>query len=108
MSDHQSPSGSEPTPAHGGSPYVIEHYGFATSHGETGAARPARMRRRKILAAGALGLILAGGVGGVATATAASGPGGHVRGDRGGALFLDGAVDRNGQPAHFDGPGGRR
>jgi hypothetical protein len=61
-----------------------------------------------VLAAGVLGLVLAAGMGGVATAaTAATDPGPHGDGGRGGVLTVD-AGDGAGRPADADGPGGRR
>jgi hypothetical protein len=85
-------------------PYVVEHYGFATPGGAapsdlrrapTAAGprrsagpvrRPARDRRRRMLAAGALGLVLTAGIGGVAAAAVDPGPDGRGDGGRGGAL----------------------
>jgi hypothetical protein len=60
-----------------------------------------------MLAAGVLGLVLAGGFGGVATAATADGPGPHGPGDRGSMLTVD-AGDGAGQPTNADGHGGRR
>jgi hypothetical protein len=127
MSEQRSLSGPEPTPTEQPNPYVIEHYGFAASseereHDVRGAPasaappprskdpdrRPARARRRNRLAAGALGLVLAGGIGGVATAAMAdTGPGPHRDGDRGGVLTFD-VRDGDGQRPGLIGPGGRR
>jgi hypothetical protein len=126
MSDQRSPSGPEPTPTERLNPYVIEHYGFAASSedrkrdlpdtapstapsGGTNTVRPpVHARRRRFLAAGALGLVLTGGIGGVATAaTADTGPGPHRGGDRGGVVTVD-APDGVGQRPDVGGLGGRR
>ncbi len=126
MSDQPSPSGPEQSFADGASDFVIEHYGFPASSVEpardlrgtpttaappmsSDAARPpVRARRRKIFAASALGLVLAGGIGGVATAaTADTGPGPHRGGDRGGVFAVD-VRDGAGERTNFDRPGGRR
>jgi hypothetical protein len=100
------------------SDYVIEHYGFASRDGAAAThlpapgvgprrsadrgRRPARDRGRRILAAGALGLVLTGGIGGIAAAAGAPGGGARGDGDRAGiARLQDGAP--SGQRGSFDG-----
>jgi hypothetical protein len=109
MSDQPSTSAAKQNLTGVEGPYVVEHYGFVAPSGAApgdlprpltaappvAAAprrsagrvrRPARDRRRRLLAAGALGLVLTGGIGGVAAAAADTGPGGRGDGGRGGAL----------------------
>jgi hypothetical protein len=126
MSDQRSPSDPGPTSTTTGpNPYVFEHYGFAATSDEreqgianhlpTSAAPPtsadparppARARGRKVLAASVVGLVLAGGIGGVATAaTVDIGAGHHRGGDGPGVLTVD-VRDATGR--HDDGQGGRR
>jgi hypothetical protein len=126
MSDQRSPSGPEPTPTERLNPYVIEHYGFAASsderkhdlrdtspsaappRGTNTLPPPVRARRRRLLAASALGLVLTGAVSGVATAaTADTDPGPHRGGERGGVITVD-APDGVGQRPDVGGLGGRR
>jgi hypothetical protein len=104
MSDQPSSSTLKQNPGRGEGPYVVEHYGFAAPAGAApsqlravpmtagpgGSAvrvsRPTSDRRRRTLAAGALGLVLATGIGGVAAAAADLGPDGRGDGGRGAAL----------------------
>ena len=123
MSDQQSHDDLERTPMPP-NPYVIEHYGFAAHEGVAqrgplreptptappsrvdAVGRPFRRPRSRVLAAGALGLLLAGGIGGVAAAAADTGPDGRGPGDRGGVSFM--VRDGAGSPTSFDGLRGRR
>ena len=105
-------------------PYVIEHYGFAATetHTQTEAAatqpqlakpatprravrRDGRPRRRNALVAGALGLVLVSGIGGVAVASADPRPDGGVDGGRAVRLTDDGAAPG---ARDFGDHGGRR
>jgi hypothetical protein len=104
-------------------PYVVEHYGFAAPSGvaprdlprRPAAApsrrsaervrRPAGDRRKRMLAAGALALVLTSGIGGVAAAAADTGPPGA--GDRGNVSLVQGH-DRNSARAGGDSPAGPR
>jgi hypothetical protein len=119
QSEQRSPSGTVRTVSHVESPYVTEHYGFATpNHSAPPAAvapprradrenPPVRARRRRLLAAGALGLVLMSGVGGFAAATADPGPDGGGGAGRDGASLV-GPRDGARQASGFDAPGDRR
>lgn len=130
MPEQPSQPGPEPTSSDGANRYVIEHYGFAASsevrvgdqRGTAARAAPPTSsdpvrssarpsRRRKMLAAGVLGLALAGGIGGIGgfgtAATAHTGPGPHGGGNSGGVFTVD-AAHGAGRPADADGPEGGR
>jgi hypothetical protein len=115
MSDHP------PLPTPGESPYVVEHFGFASTsdastdvpgprkaaapHRRAGrAGLPARAGRRTTLVAGVLGLLLTSGVG-VAAASAATGPDGHGGGGHGGVSLVADRGDE-GTGATGEGPNG--
>jgi hypothetical protein len=124
MSDQPSSSADKQHPIGVEGPYVVEHYGFAAPDGAASSepprgpaaseprrsvvrvARPDRDRRRKLLAAGALGLVLTSGIGGVAAAAADTGPDGRGDGGRGGALVQ--TRDGGGPRAGADGQAGPR
>lgn len=117
MSDPSSSRAGHGTRDHPPGDYVIEHYGFpppvatsgppaspaaARSYRRSGpaGANPAPQRRRMLMAAGALGLVLASGVAGFATTTA-SGADSRVAGDRGVSVVQDrGGGDPGDSPAH--------
>jgi hypothetical protein len=124
MTDQPSASAAGGRPHDVTGPYVVEHYGFAAPDGgapsrpprATAAAEPSASavtvprrtgdRRRRMLAAGALGLVLTGGIGGVAAAAADSSPAG--RGDDGRAGALVQVRDGGGPRAGADGQAGPR
>lgn len=124
MSDEASPlAGTPPTDARDA--YVVEHYGFSAPSDTAASAPPpppptaaapraeaaragARTanRRTTLLAAGALSLVLTGGIGGYAAAAADNPADGRGDGRRGAVTVVD---SRDGTPrAGFDGSAGRR
>lgn len=125
MPDQTLPSATDEIPTDVTGPYVVEHYGFTAPSGAASGnlprprtvsgprrsagrvPRPAGDRRRRILAAGVLGLVLASGIGGVAAAATGTGIDGRGHGGRGGVSIVGDRV-ANVPGAGFDGQTGPR
>jgi hypothetical protein len=118
MPDQPSSPTVKQNPGGADGPYVVEHYGFAAPAGAApsqmraapmtagpggsavGVSRPTSDRRKRTLAAGALGLVLAAGMGGVAAAAADLGPDGRGDGGRGAAVVQAGDTGGSRGDAH--------